>query len=276
VAVLTVSTFAATAIALTQVQWATVPLLPELDTFSAARMLGVAALIGWMPSAIDVSVWQSLWTLARRRDTGHAPAVRESLLDFHIGYWGTALLALCFVTLGASVMYGRGVPFAPSAGGFAAQVIALYTQTLGDWARPVIGAAALSVMFSTTLTVVDGFPRALTVLVARFRGPEQPGAADADRDANRVVYWAAIAVLGIASVAILSAYLNKLQQLVDLATVLSFLTAPILSWLNHRAIQSSEVPVESRPRPWLVNASWVGIGLQGAFALYFLYLRYLR
>ncbi len=274
VAVLTVSTLVATVLALSKIDWSHTTLFPDGDTFDARNMVIVAGLIGWMPSAIDVAVWQSLWTLAKRQTTGHAPSMRESMLDFHIGYWGTAALALCFLTLGAAVMHGRGIQFAGPAGAFAGQVIGLYTATLGDWARPVIGTAALSVMFSTTLTVVDGFPRALAVLVARFRGPEQEGGADQDRQDNRLVYWAALAVLAIGSIVILHQFLKDMKRLVDVATILSFLTAPLLAWLNHRAVTSADVPPEHRPAPWLVVSSWAGIAFLGGFAAYFLYLRY--
>ena len=49
------------------------------------------------------------------------------------------LLAICFLMLGTGVMHGKGLAFEESAGGFAAQIIALYTQTLGEWSRPLIG-----------------------------------------------------------------------------------------------------------------------------------------
>ncbi|HEB85226.1 MAG TPA: divalent metal cation transporter, partial [Bacteroidetes bacterium] len=48
----------------------------------------IVALVGWMPSAIDISVWHSIWTLERRKQTGHAPSLRHALLDFNIGYFG--------------------------------------------------------------------------------------------------------------------------------------------------------------------------------------------
>jgi Mn2+/Fe2+ NRAMP family transporter len=225
-----------------------------------------------MPSAIDVAVWQSLWTLARRNDSGHAPTLKESMADFHIGYLGTALFALCFVAMGAGVMHGRGVEFADSAGAFAAQVIRLYTETLGAWSGPLIGASAFAVMFSTTLTVVDGFPRAISTLVARFGGEEHAERYAETQGAQRRAYWVALVVLGVGSVLLLALFLKSLKTMVDIATTLSFITAPILSLLNHRAVHGSEVPPEGRPRPWLVAMSWGGIAFQGAFALFYLYL----
>lgn len=227
-----------------------------------------------MPSAIDVAVWQSLWTLARREDSQHAPTLKESMFDFHLGYIGTAALALCFLTMGAGVMHGRGVKFADSAGGFAAQVIRLYTETLGEWSGPIIGVAAFAVMFSTTLTVLDGFPRALTTLLARFKGPEEAGVFELKQKSQGRTYWAMLLLLAVGAMLVLFAFLTSLKAMVDVATTLSFLTAPILSVLNHRAVLGAEVPTESRPRPWLIWMSILGIVCQGSFAAYYVYLRY--
>ncbi len=276
VAVLTVSTLAAAALVVPQVDWAAARWWPAAEHWSGKHILFMAALVGWMPSAIDISVWHSLWTLAKRTESGEAP-VADTLLDFDIGYLGTALLAGCFVLLGAGVMHGSGVEIASSAGGFAAQVVTLYAKTLGDWARPVIALCAFAVMFSTTLTVVDGFPRALSVLVARFRGPEAPAAsaaAAAEARQVRVAYWISLAVLAVGSLVVLQLFLSSLKAMVDLATTLSFLTAPVLATLNHRAVFSADVPAEARPGRGMWWASVGGITFLGSFALYYLWLRF--
>ena len=267
VGLFTVATLVATAMALPRVGG---PWLPDFGAFATADILFLAGLVGWMPSAIDVAVWQSLWTLARARHTGERPSVRGTLFDFHVGYGGTVVLALCFLVLGAAVMRGVELEAAPAA--FGAQLVSLYAETLGAWSRPIIGAAALLVMFSTTFTVVDGFPRALAVLAERFRGPELPEEATGDGD--RRVYWGAAVVLGAGSLLVLHFALSSLGAMVDLATTLSFLTAPVLSLLNHRAITGEEVPPEGRPSRALLVASWVGIVAQSAFAVYYLALRF--
>lgn len=271
VLVLTLTTLAATFLVLPKVPWTTIPWLPGADAFTDPRSVAfMVALVGWMPSAFDISVWHSLWTLARREQTGHAPKVSESVLDFDVGYVGTVLLALCFVLLGAGVMYGSGEAFDDRAAVFAQQVIALYTRNLGAWAAPLIGLAAGTVMFSTTLTVADGFPRALSGLAARLRGPETPGEATA----RGGVYWASLLVLGAGSLAIIGYALRggaAFKPLVDLATSLSFLTAPALAFLNHRAIHAPEVPPEHRPSPALSAWSVAGIVFSTGFAGWYLW-----
>jgi Mn2+/Fe2+ NRAMP family transporter len=251
VAILTVSTLVATALALPRLDWGQLDLMPTSwvpDTWDATTwrpLLFVAALVGWMPSAIDVAVWHSLWTIARKHDSGHAPSLRESLLDFHIGYFGTALLAFCFMFLGAAVMFGSGQQPAAGALSFARQVIELYTETLGGWSRTLIAACAFSVMFSTTLAVVDGFPRVLVNLHDRFRGPEDP--ATERPPAGRASYWVCLVLIALGSLAIIQWFRGALRPLVDLATTLSFLTAPVLAILNHRAVFGEEMPLAARP-----------------------------
>ncbi len=272
VLVLTLTTFSATLLVLPKIAWRTIPWLPDAAVLTDPRSIAfMVALVGWMPSAFDISIWHSLWTLARREQTGHAPRVKESVLDFNVGYVGTVLLALCFVLLGAGVMYGSGELFDDRAAVFAQQVIALYTRNLGSWSAPLIGLSAGTVMFSTTLTVADGFPRALAGLAARWRGPETPGAATA----RGSVYWISLLVLGTGSLAIIGYALRggaAFKSLVDLATSLSFLTAPALAFLNHRAIHAPEVPAEHRPSPALSAWSVSGIVFSAFFAGYYLFI----
>ncbi len=278
---LTVATLAATALTLPQIDFGAMPWWPASTT--TADIFFFAALVGWMPSAIDISVWNSLWTLARRETSGHTPTRDESMFDFHIGYWGTAFLALCFLVLGAGVMYGQGAEIQASAGGFAAQIIDLYTQALGEWSRPLIGGCAFLVMFSTTFTVVDGFPRALATLGLRFRreeipwGGEEKPRTDADGIGGfKLAYWGSLVILAIGASIVLFTLMTSLKAMVDLATTLSFLTAPILAALNHRSMFDESVPADHRPTPLLRLASLGGIVFLGGCAAYWIWLTVLH
>jgi Mn2+/Fe2+ NRAMP family transporter len=272
VLVLTLTTFVSTAVVLTRLPYDSFRILPQGDWLTtAATAVIICGLIGWMPSAFDISVWHSLWTLARRRETGVAPSVRDAMVDFNVGYFGTALLAVCFILMGAGVMYGSGQEFSPAPHVFAGQIIQLYTDNLGAWTGPVVTVAAFAVMFSTTLTVVDGFPRALATLTARFKGPEEPGVPDA---ISRRAYWVSLGVLFAGSLLVIQFFLKSLTAMVDVATILSLLTAPALAWLNHRAMTGGEVPESARPRTAMRAFSWFGIGVSGVLALFFLYVRF--
>jgi Mn2+/Fe2+ NRAMP family transporter len=58
--------------------------------------------------------------------------------------------------------------------------------------------------------------------------------------------------------------------MIDFATIVSFLTAPILGYLNLRAVTSSEVAPEHRPSKPMLVLSWVGLVLLGGFGLVYL------
>lgn len=272
---LTVATLAATLLAIGRIDWSTARVLPDATILEPAAILFTAALIGWMPSAIDISVWSSLWTLARARERGQAPDLRGALRDFDAGYLATTLLALAFVLLGTALMFGQGLTFEDNAARFASQVVELYTGTLGGWSRPIIGGAALLVMLSTTVTVVDAFPRVVAAVISQFRPAAASGPADAPpAEGDRRVYRFAFAGLCGGAMAILVFAMGSFKTLVDLATTLSFLTAPVLSWFNHRCVTSADLPASLRPGRAMRIWSWMAILLQAAFAAAFLFIRF--
>jgi Mn2+/Fe2+ NRAMP family transporter len=259
VVLLTVQTLVATILVLPRIQWSSLAVFPSGLVADASGLFFVAALVGWMPSAIDISVWHSLWTLAKSRSRGERATVDGALFDFNVGYVGTAALAICFILLGAGVIHAadpRPV-LETSAGKFAVQVLGLYTDVLGEWSAPLIGGCAVLVMFSTVLTVVDGFPRALSALALRCRRAEEPWADSEELSHN--IYWAALALLAAGSLVIVRWFKKDLGGLVDLATTLSFLTAPALAALNHRAMTGPDIGGEHRPGRVMIGYSAVSI-----------------
>ena len=82
--------------------------------WDVAGIAFLLALMGWMPAPIEASVWPSLWALERREQTKYKPTLKEALIDFHLGYVGTTIMAIFFVGLGALVMFGTGEEFSNS------------------------------------------------------------------------------------------------------------------------------------------------------------------
>ena len=199
------------------------------------------AFMGWMPIPIDSAIWHSIWTRERCKQTGHECTVRQARADFNFGYGLATAVAIIFLTLGALVMFGRGEAFASGGAGFAAQFIEIYTPALGPWARPLISIAAFTTMLSTTLVVLDAFPRVMQRLVAGLRSrDETPKAAGRH-------YGAWVLAHAVCGLLIISALRGQLTTLVDLATTLSFLTAPILAFINYRVITGPTTPVHAQP-----------------------------
>ncbi|MGK7313239.1 MAG: NRAMP family divalent metal transporter, partial [Candidatus Longimicrobiales bacterium M2_2A_002] len=158
---LAVSTLFAAVVALPEADFGTFALVPDVGREGAVAFAFVLALVGWMPSAVDIAVWNSLWTLAKDESEKVRTSVANALLDFRIGYVGTGFMAFAFLILGAAVMHGSGESFSSAGTAFSLQLVDLYAETLGDWARPFVLVAVLTTMLSTSLTVVDGFPRGI-------------------------------------------------------------------------------------------------------------------
>ena len=128
---------------------------------SSIGLTFVIALIGWMPSPIDLSAWSSIWIIEKKKNNEKF-SYKDNFLDFNISYVVTSLLAVIFLILGANVFYGSGEEFAPSATTFVNQLVQLYSS-LGEWSRNIILLTAFTTMFSTTLTCLDAFPRVLNL-----------------------------------------------------------------------------------------------------------------
>lgn len=214
--------------------------------------------LGWMPAPLDVSVWQSLWTVEKRKSNADFVGKR-AFFDFNIGYISTVFLGICFLSLGALVMYGSEEVFSSSAGQFADQLIQLYTDNLGRGSAVFISLAAFTTMFSTTLTTLDASPRSLAKTTEiLFRSNEKKG----------YLFWILFLVGG--TMIILSYFLTNMAILVQIATVLSFLTAPFYAIVNYVLIKSEHTPIDYRPKLFLRIWSILGIFFLIGFGLWYL------
>ncbi len=222
------------------------------DVYTPAGIVFVIALMGWMPTAVDISTWPSLWAEAKMKQTGYTPTRKEMLLDFNIGYWLSAVLAICFLTLGALVMYGTGTELSNSSPVFADQVITMFTAAIGNWSYFIIAIAAFSTMFSTTITVIDGYGRAITRTTKLLLNKTE------EESRKAFIIWAIIISAG--AYLVIAQFLNNLKSLVDLATILSFVIAPLAGYLNYKVIHSKEIKEEFRPSlpmKWLAIAGLI-------------------
>ncbi len=263
---LSVTTLIAAGFALPRVDFSTLTLWPDLGPGGVTTLAFTLALAGWMPSAIDIAVWSSLWTLAKDRATGARTRVVTARADFLVGYLGTAVLAFAFVILGAAVMHGSGREFSPQGTVFSLQLADLYADTLGGWTRPFVLVAAVTTMLSTLLAVMDGFPRAISRSIAVIRG----SAAGPDRSDDDSSYWWTMAGMGLLTMVLVNRFGGTLTAMVDFATIVSFLTAPVLGYLNLRVVTMPTMPGEHRPGPLLQALSYGGLVLLFAFGAVYL------
>jgi Mn2+/Fe2+ NRAMP family transporter len=171
-------------------------------------------------------------------------------------------MALIFLSLGALVLYGTGEAFSESAAGFAGQLINLYTSALGPWAWWIIAIAALTTMFSTTLTVFDAYPRVMQhIMKASDIGNGQSGR-------TWYVFW--LLTLGTGALVILSSFGGSMKSLITFTTVMSFLTAPLLAYMNYRVVTDKHLAKKDQPGKWLRILSWLGLIFLLSFSLLYI------
>jgi amino acid transporter len=137
------------------------------------------------------------------------------------------LLAAGFLSLGALVMYGSGKAFSSGGVAFAGQLIDMYVNSLGNWAFYIIGIAAFTSMLSTSITVMDAYPR---VLNPSFRLLRNINEKEKKSEEKSYILWM---VFLIAGTLILILWFSKsMKFMVDMATTISFVTAPVIAALN--------------------------------------------
>ncbi len=238
---------------------------------SRADIFFLIAFVGWMPAPIDVSVWSSVWNIAKEKDIGYVPKLNDALKEFRVGYFGTAFLAMGFLAMGALVMYGSGEEFSSNGETFAEQLIKMYTLSLGGWAHWIVSIAATTTMISTTITVIDAYPRVLSPIFKNMFPTKWDSIMN-----KQSLTWIWFVVI-IAGSMIVIAYAGKsMGAMIGMATTLSFLTSPILAWLNYKVVTDKHMPIESRPGLFLRILSWIGIVFFVVFSFVFLYWKYLN
>ena len=271
---LTVSTIIAVVSAFSSPAPSPVGPLKQFDWSDAASIAFLIALVGWMPAPIDISIWHSLWTIAKKRQDGHLPSMRDAIRDFHVGYWGTPFLAVCFVSLGALVLYGSGEALSPRAATFAGQLIEMYTKNLGPAFFVIIAIAAFTTMFSTTLTVLDAYARSLRHGLMVLRHGTDPELSAEQDDSRSKHYWLLLAALIVGSLIILVFFLENMRGLVDFATSIAFLTAAVLAYLNLRVMSRPDVPDEHRQGPIARGLGIVGLVFLVLFSFYYVFVEF--
>ncbi len=238
-------------------------LFPAID-YNKTDILFIIALMGWMPTAVDLSSWNSLWTLERIKQTKFKPTLKQTIFEFNMGYIFSACLSLCFLTLGTYLMYGTDSIFPNSSALFANQVIKLYTESIGSWSYLIISIAGFSIMFGTCVAVFDGYARSASECIRLVQD---------QNDSNKTHYDILIWVLVIGSLGIILLFGSKLKKLVDLATTISFMIAPMVALANYKLVSYPFLEKNAVPPAWLRNLAIGGIIYLFGFGLLFIYVR---
>jgi Mn2+/Fe2+ NRAMP family transporter len=214
----------------------------------------VAAILGIMPTGINVAIWHSLWALEHEKawladGSTRAQALAKGRFDLLVGYGVSALLAVIFVALGAELLKPRGL--VPQGIDVALTLSEIYTEVLGSWMLPLFLLAAFLALFSTAYSVMDGFPRTFAMLLRELL-PEQRWVA------GQGTYWGFMAAIFLVAIAANTLFPNPVT-LVQWVGAVSLAVAPLLYGLNWYCVNRLIEDPTLRPPPYL--AIWGGLGV---------------
>lgn len=269
-AVLLLSTIAAFVIALFQGPEGDMASTQAPSIKEATGFAFLIALMGWMPTAVDIASWSSLWTVERIKQTGYRPKLKETLLDFNLGYIISGILSVCFLIMGAYLMFGTSSKLPASPAGFANGVIDLYATNMGAWSYYIIAPAAFSIMLGTCIAVFDGYARAIEKCVALMFGTVEE---DDTMGQKNDFYTLMVVILAAGAFGIIYTFSSDkdgFKSLIDFATTLSFLVAPVIAILNYRLVLSPYVDKAFEPKLWKKILAVAGIIFLSGFTLIFL------
>ena len=227
-----------------------------------AGLVFLVAFMGWMPAPLDISIWHSIWAIEKNKT--QKITKKDSLFDFNVGYIATVFLGICFVSLGTLVMYNSGISFFCCGNLFAGQFIELYTSNLGDNLYLIISICVLTTMLSTTITTLDASPRTMSRATQLLT-----------KNSNKNYYFHWISILAIGTMLIFYFLLSEMGALVEIATVLSFITAPFYAILNYKLVTSKNMPDQHKPSKSLRILSIAGILFLSLFAFGYILTRFI-
>lgn len=261
--VLAITTITAVIIAATQVQ--SVP-----AEFTAPSAWNVAAIgfivitMGWMPAPIEISCLTSLWLKRQQRE--QIVTNKSALFDFNVGYIVTALLAIVFLALGSLVLHGQPTSLAASGIAFSHQLVGMYASTIGEWSRYLIAVIAFFCIFGSTITVIDGYARALAEAKSKLNN------INSQDEAKHNLF-----MLGISgcAMAVILFFVSSLMAMLNFAMILAFMTTPIFALINYRLVVNTTLPKELMLSKKMKVLSWVGLTYLFGFLALFIWWKWL-
>ena len=232
------------------------------SAWTIASLGFIVILTGWMPAPIEISSIGSIWLKNQIKQTNIN--AKNALIDFNVGFIVTAILALFFLALGALVLHGSAYEFKDGIA-FSHQLVTMYSTVIGDWSRLLIAFIAFACMFGTSITVIDGYGRAVAEAFSLIRKNRSAS--------NRsVAIWTIfISIIGFL---IIIYFASSMRTMLDFAMILSFTTTPIFAFLNYKLVRSTKLPKELQNGMFLNILSICGLIFLFGFLILFIIYRW--
>jgi len=253
VAILFIALLVTTVLVINKGQVAAVADFTPPPIFNDAGILFLISLMGWMPTTVEASSWVSLWSIEKWKTQEVKPTLKQSLQEFNIGYFMTAILALFFLIIGSMTLYGTGVELSGNGVVFADQVVSLFTTHIGSWAYIFIAVSAFATMFSTCMTAHDAVTRVGLDIIDLLA----PKLALQGKKSFFAIGILLLAAINFVVIALFSANMGKLV---------------VIGYMNLKNVMSDDLPQVHHPQKWLQYLTYAGIVFLTFFSIYYFYI----
>lgn len=275
IVLLTFTTFAA--VILAAINYTPLPqseiFYSDYQPFEAKHIPFLIALMGFMPGPIELSVWHSLWLKARNR-TVNKLNFKQATFDFNVGYAIMAITAILFLSIGALMVNNSNSEVPNGAAGFAQLLVDSYTSSIGSWAAPIVGISILAAMFSTVLAIVDSYPRVLAQSILIISGEKEEDEELPDKaKKRRILHSSLMALYSIAATLVIIFLFDNFKQILDFASCVAFVVAPIYAFVNYKVVTSKLLPQEFQPGRYIRILSYFGLTFLVGFLAWFVWVK---
>lgn len=257
-------------------------LIPALAPAGTALLLG--AMFGYFPTTVEVAPMQSNWAVdkgagmvevKRLRSMGYNVIVHEDFMknsmklfhrDMNITYLISMVTGVMFLIMGAVILNPKGIVVSGREMG--ATLASEYALQFGEWAFPVIIAAGAAALYSTVLTYFDGQARVFEECAVRIKK-------DWDVPRVRRLLYRSFQIVWLVAGTVIILGMPRPILVVQIASVMALVFAPVIFWLNIRAFKYFEGWEKKYAPPlWMLVWAWVGVAGLAFFSFYVLYMRF--
>ena len=205
-----------------------------------------------MPTDPATSIMHSVWAVNKRDDwiagEGLQTGLKRSLLDLRIGFGFSLVIAVIFVSLGATVLHPRGVDL--EGVDLAMKLSGIYTETVGAWTFPLFIGVAFIALWGSYYTSVDGVPRMVERLWVSAKGKNKAAGAPG----LRTGYMIAMLIGGL----LFATIVGKPVALVLIAVSAGLIAYPMIYMLNIYAV-TRLIDKEFRPSRLNLAVAYLGV-----------------
>lgn len=231
--------------------------------FSEPALGLMVSLIGWMPAGMEASVMQSIWVV--RSNRGSTMDIKRIMFDFNLGYLFTIFTAVIFLTLGAYTVYGTGQKIEGNAVEFTNRLLEVFISNLGPWSYWVIAIAAFASIYGTLIVIIDAFARCFVETKDLLF--DKTGLTDRIKRSSKNK---TMILMCLGAFILFHFFAKSMIQMLEFATIIAFVLAPVIAYLNYRSIrmwEKSNTIILTRPERYF---SILGLCLLIIFALYYI------